>query len=95
MPVVLSMQFGFYIKSHRWQHGFVPMPLRFLVQHFQHIILLTGRGLAETLSLIGGIARGKQMTVDSARDRPGWKSAGAGRACMCAVIASCSCDFLV
>lgn len=49
MPVVLSMQFGVYTKTHRLQHGYVPMPLRLCVQRFLHVILLTGRGLAEVL----------------------------------------------
>ena len=70
MPVVLSMQFGVYIQYHRVQHGYVPMPLRLLVQHFLHVILLTDRGLCRGSPLIGEIARGKQMTVKSASDRP-------------------------
>ena len=49
MQMVLSMQVGVYIKSHRQQHGYVPMPLRLPVQHFLQVILLTGQGLAETL----------------------------------------------
>ena len=49
MPMMVSMQSGVYTKSHRLQHGDVPMPLRLLVQHFLHVILLTGRGLAENL----------------------------------------------
>ena len=49
MPMVLSMQFGVYTKTHRLQHGYVPMPLRLPVQHFLHVILLVGQGLAETL----------------------------------------------
>ena len=49
MPVVLSMQFGVYIRNDRVQHGYVPMPLRLLVQHFLNVIFLTGRGLAEAL----------------------------------------------
>lgn len=49
MLVVRSMQFAVYTRTHRWQHGYVPMPLRLPVQHFLHVIFLTGRGLAETL----------------------------------------------
>lgn len=49
MPLVLLMQPGVYIKYHWVQHGYVPMPLRLLVQHFLHVILLTGRVLAEAL----------------------------------------------
>lgn len=43
------MQFGVYIRDHWVQHGYVPMPLRLLVQHFLNVIFLTGRGLAEAL----------------------------------------------
>lgn len=49
MPVLLSMGYGAYTKTHWLQHGYVPMPLRLLVQHFLHAIPLTGRGLAKTL----------------------------------------------
>ena len=41
------MQFDVYTQTHRLQHGDVPMPLRFPVQHFLHVILLTGQGMAE------------------------------------------------
>lgn len=49
IPVLFLMKLGFYINYHWVQHGYVPMPLRLLVQHFLHVILLTGCGLAEAL----------------------------------------------